>query len=79
MREITVLKVGLMIESNGSYVLNYKPGAYPNTSVVLCFWPTNIHHPFVVWTYNELSGFCEHGDYYRELTEGVEGFAERGF
>lgn len=78
MREITVLRAGLLLETNNAIVLDYKEGGR-ETSVVLCLLPHNAHHPFVVWTYNEVPGTCERGDYYRELGEAVEGFKERGF
>jgi hypothetical protein len=79
MSEITVLKTGLLIESNGAYVLDFKQGSYPNTSVVICFWPSNVHHPFIVWTYNEISGFCENGNYYANIQDALVKFNERGF
>lgn len=77
--EITVLRPGLIIESTGAIVLNFKPGTYENTSVVLCVWPHSTYHPFVVWTYNELSGICESGLYEDTLDKAMKNFRDRGW
>ena len=76
--EVTVLRAGLLIEKTGASVLAFKQGSAPNTSIVLCLWPTS-HHPFVVWTYIEGSGYCEQGDYFMDLQEALNRFNERGW
>jgi hypothetical protein len=78
MDEVTVLRAGLLLERTGASVLSFKQGASRNTSVVLCLWPTS-YHPFVVWTYNELNGVCEQGDYFMDLQEALDRFNERGW
>lgn len=76
---VTVIRVGTKIESNGGVVLGCKPGAYPNTTVVLCHLPTNTVTPFVVHTYNETNGSCSQGDYEFTIGDAVERYLARSY
>jgi hypothetical protein len=77
--EVTVIRIGTHIESNGGTVLACKPGAYPNTTVVLCLLPTNHITPFVIHTYMEKSGACSQGDYEITIQDAVERYNARGY
>ena len=77
--DVTVIRIGTHIESNGGDVLACKPGAYPGTTVVLCYLPLNKVTPFVIHTYNESSGICSQGDYMWTIQEAVERFEARGY
>lgn len=68
---VTVLRIGLLIESNGGYVLQMKSGVLPNTSVVLCLLPNNNIHPFVIHSYMEDSGACHTGEYFSTIEEAL--------
>ena len=74
--EITVLRLGLYLEANKGYVLDFKPSVHEGASVVLCFLSHNTVHPFVVHTYNDLDGKCYSGDYCLDITRGVDTFRE---
>ena len=76
--DITVLRLGTYIESNGGYVQDVKPGGQ-NTSIVLCFLPQNKVTPWVVHTYDEKTGICYKGDYCWTLDEAVSTFKERKY
>lgn len=75
--EITVLRLGLYLEANKGHVLDFKDSVHKGASVVLCFLPHNIVHPFVVHTYNDLNGNCYSGDYCLDITRGLEAFRDR--
>lgn len=75
--EVTVLRAGLVLERTGAVVLRFKPGTYENSSVVLCVWANSTYHPFVVWTYDEVSGGLSTGDYYDDLQLALNRFNER--
>lgn len=77
-QEVTTLKVGLVLESNHATVLEFKPSAYEGCHVVLCLWPTSVHHPFVVWTYSDTDGACVSGDYFDNLPDALNRYKERG-
>ena len=67
--DITVLRIGTLIESNGGYVIDMKPGLLPNTTVVLCFLPQNKVHPFVIHSYMEETGITHTGQYCATLQD----------
>lgn len=75
--DFTVLRIGTYIESNSSYVLEFKRGVLPNTSVVLCFLPHNKVHPFVIHSYMEDSGMTHTGEYCYTIAEAQERYALR--
>jgi hypothetical protein len=75
--EVTVIGVGTNIEANRGLVLACKPGAYPNTTIVLCFLAHNKTTPFVVHTYMEESGMCSQGDYAWTIEEATSYYAKR--
>lgn len=74
--DITVLRLGTYIESNGGYVQDFKPGSQ-GTSVVLCFLANNKVTPWVVHTYDERTGVCYKGDYCWTLDEAIETYKKR--
>jgi hypothetical protein len=75
--EMTILRIGTLIESNHGYVLEFKPGVLPNTSVVLCFLSHNKIHPFVIHTYMEEYGATHTGQYCETITEAQEQYRMR--
>lgn len=73
----SALKVGDVV-SNGAHVLAIKPGSYPHSSVVLCYWPES-YDRFVVWTYYDETKSCVTGDYYQDIIKAVTRFESRGY
>jgi hypothetical protein len=79
---VSVVKTGIVLQgkgaSAGATVLLSKPvNNEPHCTIVLCHAPASPHHPYVVWTYNEISGACHSGDYFDNQTEAAARFAER--
>lgn len=79
---VSVVKTGIVLQgrgvSAGATVLLSKPVANePHCTIILCYAPESPHHPYVVWTYNELTGACHTGDYYDNQSEAATRFAER--
>lgn len=75
--EITVLRIGTLIEKSQGLVLDFKPGVLPNTSVVLEYLAHNEITPFVIHTYLEDSGVVHTGIYCRTLKEATHQYALR--
>ena len=75
--DMTVLRIGTLIENNHGYVLEMKPGVLPFTTVVLCFLPHNKLHPFVIHSYMEDSGICHTGEYCDTLSHAQQRFGMR--
>lgn len=82
---VSVIKTGIVLQgdggaSSGAEVLQCKPAlTYDNCTVVLCKAPNSPHHPFVVWTYNEITGRCAHGDYFTNVVDAAKRFEERNW
>jgi hypothetical protein len=80
---VTVIRCGTVLQgdggaSTGAEVLQFKPSSLDeNCTVILCKAPNSPHHPFVVWTYNEITGGCGTGDYFETVTEAAQRFEER--
>ncbi len=79
---VSVVKTGIVLQgkgvSAGATVLLSKPvEGMPNCTIILCHAPASPHHPYVVWTYNELTGGCNSGDYFDSQPEAAARFAAR--
>lgn len=79
---VSVIKIGTIIEGSGvserAQVLLCKPvQGMPHCTIVMCFAPKSVYHPYVVWTYNETTGSCNSGDYYRTMSEAAIKFGKR--
>jgi hypothetical protein len=79
---VSVIRCGTIIQgkgvSEGATVLLFKPvQGDPANTIVLCYAPLSQHHPYVVWTYNEITGSCSTGDYFDNQVEAAQKFAER--
>lgn len=79
---VSVIRCGTVLQgkgvSEGATVLLFKP--VPNdaaNTIVLCHAPKSVHHPYVVWTYNELTGSCSTGDYFQDQVAAAERFTAR--
>ena len=77
--DVTVISIGTHIEANNGDVMACKPGAYPNTTVVLCFLKENKVTPFVIHTYYEKTGACSQGDYMWNIEDALLRYNERGY
>ncbi len=71
---VTMLRAGLVLETNKSVVLMFKDGLEENISVVLCVWSGSPAHPFVVWDYEEITGALFNGNYYTILEAALAKF-----
>lgn len=82
---VTVIRCGTVLQgdggaSTGAEVLQFKPSVMDeNCTIILCKAPNSPHDPFVVWTYNEITGKCGTGDYFRDITEAAKRFEERSW
>jgi hypothetical protein len=79
---VSVVSPGTILQgkgvSEGAEVLYCKPCvSSPHCTIVMCHAPKSTYHPYVVWTYNELTGFCNSGNYYATRTEAYDRFIER--
>jgi|GEM_PF-4414302 len=79
---VSVIRCGTVLQgkgvSEGATVLLFKP--VPNdasNTTVLCYAPKSVNSPYVVWTYNEITGSCSTGDYFQNQAEAAAEFAER--
>lgn len=78
---VSVVRTGTVLQgkgvSAGATVLLSKPASDVHCTIVLCHAPLSTHHPYVVWTYNEITGACSTGDYYDNQVDAATRFAER--
>lgn len=79
---VSVVKIGTIIEGKGAsekaQVLLCKPVEnMPHCTIIMCLAPKSVYHPYVVWTYNELTGSCNSGDYFRTMSEAAIKFGKR--
>jgi len=79
---VSVIRCGTVLQgkgvSEGATVLLFKPVPNePNATIILCHAPKSVHHPYVIWTYNETTGSCSTGDYFDNQAQAAVRFAER--
>ena len=79
---VSVIKTGIVLQgkgaSAGATVLLCKPvEKEPHCTIVFCHAPASPNHPYVVWTYNEISGTCHTGDYFDNPDDALKRYVKR--
>ena len=78
---VFVVKTGTILQgsgaSAGATVLLSKEASDEHCTIILCHAPASPFHPYVVWTYNEITGGCSTGDYFDNQVDAATRFAER--
>jgi hypothetical protein len=80
---IVTIKIGTVLQgdggvSTGAMILNLK-SSNTDCDTILCYAPESPHDPFVVWTYNHTTGSCVWGEYFNNINDAANRFAERNY
>lgn len=80
---VSVVRTGTILQgrggaSSGATVLLSKDSPVDeHCTIILCHAPASPYHPYVVWTYNEITGACSTGDYFDNQAAAAARFADR--